>query len=312
MTSFTGIPSNIAIYTSAADIFINENAIVVTVINSALSGEEYLYKRISLNTEHGSRKVVLNAMPRYSDNQIDIEGTACVLWDVTLLTEKEINDLIALDNRYREDFNSISRDMQKLAEELEMKGNFVRSVSHEIRTPLNVVMAGLQLIETQFKNEISPEVLALIEEIEQSCRDGVNILDDLLAYEKIEGRVLAVERQPISVTQLVKTCIHPFQMQARLTNVNMIYSESLNVGNMTTICQDFIIFVDKFKTMQVVRNLISNAIKFTRDGKVECRVSWTEKSVEPLLENNNKGFVRIEVIDNGIGLSEVSRLISEC
>ena len=192
-----------------------------------------------------------------------------------------------------------------------MKRNFVRSVSHEIRTPLNVVLAGLQLIETQFLNHISSEVLCLIKEIKQSCRDGVDILDDLLAYEKLEGKVLEVEKEPVSANSLVRDCMQPFQMQARLNNVQLEYQENLFVGESQVSARDLMIFVDHFKTRQVVRNLISNAIKFTPEGKVQCRVSWREQSSDPSMISED-GFVRIEVLDNGIGISEVESVLHFC
>ena len=304
MIEFTGITGDMALGTPYSRVFTGENVIVVENIDQAKVGDDSQYKVMKVMSRRGRKQIVLNVLPRYGDQHTAIEGFACVLWDVSDLAEKEVHQLIAIDKYYREDVDTLARDMQRMAEVLEMKRNFVRSVSHEIRTPLNVVLAGLQLIETQFIHHISSEVLSLIKEIKQSCRDGVDILDDLLAYEKLEGKVLEVEKEPVSVSALVKDCIQPFQMQARLNNVQLEYQEHLLVGDSQIPCRDMMIFVDHFKTRQVVRNLISNAIKFTPEGKVQCRVSWREQSTDTSLISEG-GFVRIEVLDNGIGISEV-------
>jgi signal transduction histidine kinase len=253
---------------------------------------------------------MINTLPRIGDVEANIVGVICVVWNISALSETQVQDLIQHDSFYRQEIASIASDMKQLNEQLEMKRNFVRGVSHEIRTPLNIVLAGLQLIENQFASQVSVEVMNLIKEIKQSCRDGVDILDDLLAYEKLEGKLVEAEKEPVSANALVQECLQPFQMQARLNNVSLEYAESLVVGSEETPCRDLMVFVDHFKVRQVARNLISNAIKFTPSGGVvKCKVSWVKKTTASRAVESDKGFVRIEVSDSGVGLTEVRRNI---
>jgi PAS domain S-box-containing protein len=302
MKDLIGVSDVDAVGKTIDDIFLEESPII-NWINNALKGGESLYEMTSVSRNSIDKNILANALPRFADNDMDVIGAVCIIWNVTSLSEAQVHELISADSEYREQINAIASDMRKLSETLEMKRNFVRGVSHEIRTPLNVVLAGLQLIESQFVNQISSEVLNLIKEIKQSCTDGVDILDDLLAYEKLDGKIITADKEPVSANALVKECLQPFQMQARLSNVDLQYSESLIVGNPPQISEDLMIFVDHFKIRQVTRNLISNAVKFTPGGKVSCRVSWTDQSTQRTL-TCAKGFVHIAVTDNGVGLSE--------
>ena len=157
-------------------------------------------------------------------------------------------------------------------------------------------------------DQVSPEVLSLIREIKQSCQDGVDILDDLLAYEKLDGKILALEKEAVCMNGLVKECLKPFLMQARVKDVKIEYMEQKVPDPQTGVLySDYIVHVDHFKVRQVVRNLISNAVKFTpANGTIRCEVSWRPECLDPKLTCGN-GFVRVEVTDTGVGLAKEIR-----
>lgn len=180
---------------------------------------------------------------------------------------------------------------------------------------------GLQLIEYQLSAQVSREVLLLIREIKQSCQDGVDILDDLLAYEKMDGKLIVLEKEPISANALVKECLSPFLIQARVAEIRIEFEESSVQSRVVDAAKDitesllteYVIDVDGFKLRQVIRNLISNAIKFTpAHGLVKCLLYWKSESVEPL-PGFGKGFIRLEVVDSGVGLTKENqaRLFNE-
>ena len=192
-------------------------------------------------------------------------------------------------------------------------------------------MSGLELIDTQMYKEISPEVRSLIKQIKSSCRDGVDILDDFLAYEKMDGELTVIEKTELLVSDLVKQCLSPFTLQAKLKSTFLVqfYYLSYSTFKMFLCCLPFSyvdirlqysetdytdpcgkaflpiikIEVDNFKIRQVLRNLISNAVKFTPSGgTITCNVKLKDESVDPDIVCD-KGIVRIEIIDTGVGLS---------
>lgn len=124
---------------------------------------------------------------------------------------------------------------------METKRAFVRYVSHEIRTPLNAACLGLQLLEHEVKKrcadmstKISDEssekdsnesnsksvqncnkLVELITDISQACNISIEILNDLLMYEKIDGGLMVLEKQEISLGSFVEEVLKLFSVQVK-------------------------------------------------------------------------------------------------
>ena len=97
---------------------------------------------------------------------------------------------------------------------------FVRLVSHEIRTPLNIVLGGLELLSTTLSGQIDdPEVFNIIADCRCSCDIAVDILSDMLAYEKLDAGVTELEKQLIPIWNLILTSTGPFQIQVWITTI---------------------------------------------------------------------------------------------
>ena len=186
------------------------------------------------------------------------------------------------------------RDAYREAEELsllmEQKQTFVRSIAHEIRTPLNVVVSGLQLLDI----ELGPKspVASTIEDMRLACEAAVDTIGDFLAYEKINDGILTADKRLTNFQASVSKCLRPFQLQAKSKGVDLrtAFDDSGGVA---------LVDMDEYKMNQVVRNLVSNAIKFSSESSV-VRVRVCRLKVSESREN-----VRLEVHDQGPGISKV-------
>jgi len=103
-----------------------------------------------------------------------------------------------------------------------MKRTFVRYVSHEIRTPLNSVWLGLQLLakeakkqQQQHKEVEMSNFLGLIQDTSHACNIAIDILNDLLLYEKIDGGLLSLETAVVNVRVFVVDVVKSFVLQVR-------------------------------------------------------------------------------------------------
>ena len=102
---------------------------------------------------------------------------------------------------------------------LEIKRIFVRYVSHEIRTPLNSAFLGLQFLRGNFienvelNNQNLHSTIDILDEIKHSVDVAVNILDDLLIYEKLEGNIMQLHSKNLRIHQLVMDSIRPSLLQ---------------------------------------------------------------------------------------------------
>ena len=179
----------------------------------------------------------------------------------------------------------------RLELQLSMKKTFVRYISHELRTPLSIALTGIALVEEELRNGASVhDLVAMLHDIKQPCLTGVSILNELLDFEKLDSGLTVLECGKQDANEVLMTVIKEFRLVARQKQIeldiqNMIEPRSVTVN------------VDEPKISQVLRNLLSNAMKFTPiDGKVE---------VSALVQN---GSLEVRVKDNGVGISSENQL----
>ena len=193
---------------------------------------------------------------------------------------------------------------QKYEKELiiNTKRLFVRFISHEIRTPMNTVHLGLNLLSSEINDLVNTEPclsanarrciddwLDLISSIGNSSDAAILVLNDLINYDKISMGILNMDRDLCCFWAIVGQAVEPFTVQARQANVKL--SMQLQVhrddGTLTEeqhiMLRRLLVHADTVKMIQVVRNLVSNAIKFTPEGgQVTVSVVWDENGLMPV------------------------------
>ena len=180
---------------------------------------------------------------------------------------------------------------QSQTETMEIKRMFVRHIGHEIRSPLNATLNGLQMLASQ-KEGLSEDALEIMADTEVACRTAVEILDDLLIYEKLDSDTLSLEQSHFDVIELAKQVKGLFRIQARDSDINLEL-------NLPEALESIVVYADRTRIAQVYRSMVSDALKFTpRNGKVSVAVVLNEAS----------GRVRFEVNDGGIGLTRARRV----
>jgi signal transduction histidine kinase len=96
----------------------------------------------------------------------------------------------------------------------------MRYISHEIRTPLNTVYLGLQYLLEEEKNRGSVEpdrrqTLSVLTDLQQACDSAIEVLNDMLTYDKIEDRALQLDRTKFGVREFLDEIVHSFGVQVR-------------------------------------------------------------------------------------------------
>eukprot|EP00602_Paraphysomonas_sp_CaronLab_P013657 CAMPEP_0185041066 /NCGR_PEP_ID=MMETSP1103-20130426/39882_1 /TAXON_ID=36769 /ORGANISM="Paraphysomonas bandaiensis, Strain Caron Lab Isolate" /LENGTH=531 /DNA_ID=CAMNT_0027580641 /DNA_START=410 /DNA_END=2002 /DNA_ORIENTATION=+ len=206
-----------------------------------------------------------------------------------------------------------------LQTKLEAKKNFVRYISHEIRTPLNTVYMGLQLLTERVSQSsaVAVDGLELCNDLQSACSVAIEMLNDLLLFDKIEEGNVMLERKTVEILQLLNTAVSMFSVQAQACGVNLVCPHQhdpvlRNVG----------IHVDVKKFSQIIRNVVSNALKFSPTGgtvSIHAYLKPREEEVRSKMANmrNNmpppSPLLRIEVKDCGPGLTmdQQERLFKE-
>ena len=162
-----------------------------------------------------------------------------------------------------------------------LKSDFVAQISHEVRTPLNALMGAAELLAATPLNDGQRRYVNLFSSAGQEL---LQMLDDLLDLSKSEAGLLALERMPFSLTQVVAEQVALFEAKAAQKGLSLDLDTDPDLPEA--------VIGDPQRVAQVLRNLLSNAVKFTSVGRVTLVMGF----------GRDREHVRFEVRDTGVGI----------
>ena len=178
---------------------------------------------------------------------------------------------------------------RKALQAYQAKSDFLASMSHEIRTPMNGVLGFINLLRKTPLNEVQQEYLSTIE---NSARNLLAIINDILDLSRLEAGKLNLERAPFSLRRCVDDTISllaPMAHDKGLELVSIVYDDVPDA-----------LVGDRTRIAQIITNLVNNAIKFTQEGEVVLRVMVEE-------EDERRAELVIQVIDTGVGIAQADQ-----
>lgn len=170
------------------------------------------------------------------------------------------------------------------------KSVFLANMSHEIRTPINSIMGMNELI---LRESNQKEILSYAGDIENSAKGLLAIINDLLDFSKIESGKLNISPVSYSTKQLLVECYYMMQPRAREKGIELRFKCNPKMPSQ--------LYGDGLRIHQIILNLLSNGIKYTKEGYVSFEVDYEQ--------NDERINLIIQVKDSGIGIKDVDKTV---
>lgn len=176
----------------------------------------------------------------------------------------------------------VIRDITERKKIDKMKNEFISTVSHELRTPLTSIKGSLGLIISGTLGALPPKIDKLVQIADNNCNRLVNLINDILDLEKITEGKYEFIFEKLGINSLISQAI----------SLNKPYADLFSIGILPfEFDEEYYVMADKTRLLQVMSNLIANAVKFSKSHGEICIFSQVE---------NDK--VKVSIQDKGIGI----------
>ncbi len=227
---------------------------------------------------------------------------------------EERTELLAVEKQAAEQKNRELEQMQtsleEQAEELALsskyKSEFLANMSHELRTPLNSLLILAKLLKDNSQGNLSLKQVEYSQTIYASGTDLLGLINDILDLAKIESGTMSIESNYLALAELQASIQRTFLEVAQQKGLQFIVELAPDLPKT--------IYTDSKRLQQVLKNLLSNALKFTEQGEVRLRIGMATQGWNPRTQTlqNAHHVVAFSVSDTGIGIApEQQKIIFE-
>lgn len=226
--------------------------------------------------------VLRDSQARLETQQAELEQTNVQLEEHTQMLASQNDDLDKARNELLSNATILERSNQ-------FKSEFLANMSHELRTPLNSALILAKLLADNPTNNLSDEQVKFARNIYSAGNDLLELINDILDLSKIEARQIDVTRDNVSVPQLVDNMLQTFRPVSTQKGVDFEVEVAQGVPSQ--------LGTDSQRLRQILRNLISNALKFTIKGQVRLEVFVPDSTI------TGAGWIGFAIADTGIGIA---------
>jgi len=228
----------------------------------------------------------------YKNEKNEVVGAVVVARDITeqKKSEKELTraKMIAeLASSIAEEAKIIAEAATKKANEaLKSKQQFLSNMSHEIRTPMNAIIGFTKVV---LKTELTTKQKEYLNAIKMSGDSLIVLINDILDLAKVDNGKMIFEKKPFKLKMSIKAMLHLFETKIQEKNLKLIKHYDTEIPE--------VLVGDSVRLHQIILNLVSNAVKFTNEGKITV-------SIKLVSETKDDVAIKFSVTDTGIGISE--------
>jgi signal transduction histidine kinase/DNA-binding response OmpR family regulator/CHASE3 domain sensor protein len=236
--------------------------------------------RVSNEELEQQSNVLRESQARLETQQAELEQTNVQLEEHAQMLARQNDDLDAARGALVEKASELERSNQ-------YKSEFLANMSHELRTPLNSSLILAKLLADNSPGNLNEEQVKFASNIYSAGNDLLELINDILDLSKIEARQIDVRRETVGLRQLVDGLTQMFVPVARQKQVRF----DIEVAADCPVELE----TDSQRLRQILRNLLSNALKFTMEGEVLLSISTPE--------GTDADWLAFEIQDTGIGIA---------
>lgn len=245
--------------------------------------------RVSNEELEEQTRLLREAQSRAEAQNVELEQTNSQLEEQAAMLEEQRNTL----DRRNEDLMRSRQDIEEKASELakasHYKSEFLANMSHELRTPLNSSLILSQLLSENRAGNLNAQQIEYANQITRCGRDLLGLINDVLDISKVESGMMEVHAEDVHVESVVRDLNSMFSMQAKEKGLEFQVDVQTDKKSIST---------DRQRMEQVLKNLVSNALKFTEKGGIHITIKNSDRV---------PGMLRFSVRDTGIGIKPEHR-----
>ncbi|GAB3898871.1 hypothetical protein GCM10029964_084000 [Kibdelosporangium lantanae] len=212
--------------------------------------------------------------------------------------------LLATQNRDIENKNleieQARQELEDRAQQLSLaskyKSEFLANMSHELRTPLNSLLILAQLLSQNASRNLTPKQVEYASIIHSAGSDLLQLINDILDLSKVEAGKMDISPERVPLRQLLDYVDATFRPLTTQKNLEFRVTTAAGVPAE--------LLTDDSRLRQVLRNLVSNAVKFTEIGEIELRIEPVAADEVPSTVRHHGPAIALRVRDTGIGIPE--------
>ena len=212
----------------------------------------------------------------YCEADETISGVTIIAYEVSVHVNRKDELLTAMN--LAEQKTMIAEDAVKA------KQQFLSNMSHEIRTPMNAILGFTNVI---LKTKLDDQQLEYLNAIKVSSDALIVLINDILDLAKVDSGKMTFEKIPFNLNTAISTMLQLFEQKIKEKNLDLKIKFDSNIPQ--------ILIGDPMRLRQIILNLVSNAVKFTKDGKITMNLKLL-KTVD------NKVTIEFLLSDTGIGI----------
>lgn len=190
-----------------------------------------------------------------------------------------------LQQRVNEQTKELQLKVEQLEEARRKESDMIDIMGHELRTPATIVKLNVGMLEKYLESN-PKEFKKYVERIKEAIDNEIKLINTLLSSAKLEGTKIEINKERVNIKNEIAMAIHGYENEAQKKGIKI---ESIIDSNLPEI------YADKARTVEILNNLIDNAVKYTDKGSITIKSEYNENFVTVSIKDTGKGIPKEDI-----------------